>query len=199
MRETRGLWFLKDLAFVISKVIRADWYWKNRFFLPKCHEVNDGLKLRCSLLDCKFGGYLLCVTFCLNKQLCMMDFDRIREDILKGKNYLHFTADWLMVCLSVLNSGSASFVSSTSHLAGNENNNVNFQPKWFGQGTLGRAFSGKSKPPHQACLAEVKSVPRSAPSAVPPWKGALRNVTFEGNIDAVFLTKKVRWCIYCHF
>lgn len=29
MRETRGLWFLKDLAFVISKVIRTEWYWRN--------------------------------------------------------------------------------------------------------------------------------------------------------------------------
>lgn len=99
---------------------------EEQYFLPKCHEKNDGLKLRCSLLDCKFGGYLLCVTFCLNKQLCLMDFDRIREGILKGKNYLHFTADWLMICLSMLNSGSVSFVSRTSHLAGNGNNNVNF-------------------------------------------------------------------------
>lgn len=141
---------------------------EEQYFLPKCHEKNDGLKLGCSLLDCKFGGYLLCVTFCLNKQLCLMDFDRIREGILKGKNYLHFTADWLMICLSMLNSGSVSFVSRTSHLAGNGNNNVNFQPKWFRQGTLGRAFSEKSMSPHQACLAEVNSVPCSALSAVPP-------------------------------
>lgn len=32
-----------------------------------------------------------------------MDFDRIREDILKGKDYLHFTADRLMVYLCMLN------------------------------------------------------------------------------------------------